>query len=664
MITLRLGQHHLETHEAAALIEAIGRQEKSCDTVWFSTLYGYPPLLVQQEAADKMAAAAALFRQAGIGVSMQVSNTLGHGEYMKSKDCSGLVYDGSPAEHMVGANGEAAGYCFCWRGEHFRRYLEDSLALYAQVKPDVVWFDDDLRADNHYPVEYGCYCDHCISGFNAIYGTSFSRASLVREINYGNPIWRQRFIDYCRQGMAELVESLVKAIMRVSPESRFGMQYSHWCNYMGSNDNHILNAIKKASGHVAQVRPGGGYYHDKNPLEQFAKTMRLACTSSLLPDEIVDRKAEIENLPDVAFGKSIGGTLIESTLHLACGCTGLTYATLMNPNEPLAWHEKMLAGFSQIRPYWEKLADVSRHAYRSGLTIFHGEAPHRKKLSAEEAPFSWINFPYENNTKLMIVGIPVTHDQHKPAAYLLHHEMIDHLTDRDIAYLLTQPVLADAASVQKLYDRGYRDCFRLTLKPQPAGPAFERFMDHHVNGTAGMRFAESPFFTVPMPKYVLEAKDDTTDILGETCYGITEETLGGSAALTQVYQADGTPAARWAVFGYCLWNDIISTAKRNQILNALDTLCPLPAKLISAEQAAVIPSVDSCGRTVSVTVASASPGGTEELELLIRSPRSTVPVLMSTRYQPIEPLKTEQSEGSLLLTLPPLQPYEIATVFL
>ena len=195
MITLRLGQHHLETHEAAALIEAIGRQEKSCDTVWFSTLYGYPPLLVQQEAADKMAAAAALFRQAAIGVSMQVSNTLGHGEYVKSEDCSGLVYDGSPAEHMVGANGEAAGYCFCWRGEHFRRYLEDSLALYAQVKPDVVWFDDDLRADNHYPVEYGCYCDHCISGFNAIYGTSFSRASLVREINYGNPIWRQRFID-------------------------------------------------------------------------------------------------------------------------------------------------------------------------------------------------------------------------------------------------------------------------------------------------------------------------------------------------------------------------------------------------------------------------------------------------------------------------------------
>ena len=67
---------------------------------------------------------------------------------------------------MVGHRGERADYCFCWRGAHVREYVRQELSLYAAaVQPDTVWIDDDLRATNHFPVEYGCFCETCLAQF-------------------------------------------------------------------------------------------------------------------------------------------------------------------------------------------------------------------------------------------------------------------------------------------------------------------------------------------------------------------------------------------------------------------------------------------------------------------------------------------------------------------
>lgn len=55
--------------------------------------------------------------------------------------------------------------------------------------PDTVWIDDDLRATNHFPVEYGCFCETCLAQFCARYGVEISREALVRAINRGEAVW-------------------------------------------------------------------------------------------------------------------------------------------------------------------------------------------------------------------------------------------------------------------------------------------------------------------------------------------------------------------------------------------------------------------------------------------------------------------------------------------
>ena len=110
MITLRLGKQYNDPKQAKELAEAIVRNPGSCDNVWFTTQFGFPTLETHKAYAKSLQESAKIFRNAGIGVSIQIANTFGHGERVKNHDCSGLVFDGSPAELMVGPKGKSHPY--------------------------------------------------------------------------------------------------------------------------------------------------------------------------------------------------------------------------------------------------------------------------------------------------------------------------------------------------------------------------------------------------------------------------------------------------------------------------------------------------------------------------------------------------------------------------
>lgn len=116
MLTQRLGSRQNDEYMESVL-QIIKDHPGSCDEVWFATEYGFPPLERHAEAVENIIRSADKFRKAGIRVSLQLSNTIGHGEYMANRDCSGLLYEGSEVEHMVDDDGKFAEYCFCWHGK-------------------------------------------------------------------------------------------------------------------------------------------------------------------------------------------------------------------------------------------------------------------------------------------------------------------------------------------------------------------------------------------------------------------------------------------------------------------------------------------------------------------------------------------------------------------
>ena len=157
MLTQRLGSRtQKDPAFIDALIAEITAHPGCCDEVWLATNYGFPSMEVHRQTAETLREVAEKFRKIGIRVSLQLSNSIGHGQYMQSQDCTGLIYDGSPVEHMVGPDGTVAEYCFCWNGKHFREYVMEELRAYVTaIQPHTLWVDDDLRATNHAPVSHG-----------------------------------------------------------------------------------------------------------------------------------------------------------------------------------------------------------------------------------------------------------------------------------------------------------------------------------------------------------------------------------------------------------------------------------------------------------------------------------------------------------------------------
>ena len=673
MLEFRLGLFQAEERYAKELVEAIQRHPGCCDGVWLTTMGYYPPLWKHEEYARQWIESAKLFRDAGLTVSLQIANTIGHGDFDQLEPARGDLFSQGmmPQEgespYMVGSDGTQNIGCFCWRSEQLRSYMCSVVTIYAKVLTLYrLWFDDDLRAHNHAPNKHGCFCDRCIQAFNETHNTHFTREELVWEINYGDPLWRDRYVTFCRRGLYDFTYAMAKACLAVSPDTCFGWEYSHSRHYMGGDDEHVLGALRDASGKEVATRPGGNYYNDKAPWEQYEKGFILSAANSLLEEYVTERLAEIENLPGVVFGKSIGGIINEGTVDLAMGCTGLTFTDVQSCHEPIGYYERIFERLTAARPYWERLSRLSQGAHRGGVAVYVGEAPHLRKLSKGEAPFSWEKLLRERDIQLMRLGVPISYDRGHPTAYLLHHETVDALTDRDIAYLLTQPVITDGACIAKLLERGYAEYFPLT--PIEIGTITEEhFPPCKLNPQkAGLFYNENPYAATPMQRYIFENLNERTTILGEAYNGYhlgDGRRLGACTVVTTLCLPNGQKGVQWAIFGYSIWNDLVSSAKREQILSALDAIGPMPVRLRSEEQAVVIPAVDNEGRVLAVTLSSASQSGTDTMTFTVRNPKGARVYAMGARRAQVPVKLLQCSETEQTLQVDALMPYEIVTVF-
>ena len=672
MLEFRLAFYQMEEARAKELAEAICRHPGCCDGVWLTSMGYYPPLWKHEEYANGWVRAAEIFREAGIPVSMQIANTLGHGDFdqldPQHDDLFSRGVRATPEDdpYMVGPDGTNNIGCFCWRSPGLREYIRGVVKTYvSKLHPDRLWFDDDLRAHHHAPNQHGCFCNRCIADFNALHGASFTRESLVWEINYGDVAWRERFVEFCRQGLYEFTKAIASAACEVAPDTMLGLEHGHSHHYTTQYETHLLDALHDVNPNGVATRPGSSHYNDKAPWGQFEKSFHLSCMNYHAPDYVTERLAEIENLPGVVFGKSIAGIVNEGTLDLAFGCTGLTFTDVQSCHEPMAYYEKIFAALADAREYWNQLSHLSCEHAHGGIAVYTPEKPHLAKLSAQQPAFSWKTMPREKDLLLLRLGVPLSYDATRPGAYLLHHSVVDALTDRDIQFLLTQPVLTDGESVDKLCQRGYADYFALT--PTPIGEITEEhFPPCAANGDkAGLFYTENCYAAAAMNRYVFHGLDLRTEVIGEAhnnCFLGDGQRIGACTVITELKKPAAEKPVKWAIFGYSIWSDIVSSAKRNQILSALDAIAPMPARLLDEEQAALIPCVDQSGATVGVTVSSASQNGTDEMRILVRNPRGKTIRLQSARRR-IGFAVESQTDDSLTLRLDPLLPYEIATFF-
>lgn len=640
----------------------------SFDEVWLATSYGFPPIERHIENANRLAGVARRLREGGIAVSLQLSNSIGHGQYMSSRDCSGLVRPGG-ADPIVGEDGTVSAYCFCWHGKVLRDYLLREVAAYVEaVRPDCLWIDDDFRADNHNPVEYGCFCENCIRRFNTRYGTCFTRAALAKELLHGEGAEvRLRWLSFLREGLADLMREVCRTVHAISPKTDIGLQNaSH--GYTGYGLGFLYDVIREEIGRPPLARPGGGCYEAHDPNDILHKLVDVEYQRRSMPDYITCVAPEIENLPFHYTGKTPASTALETSLYLASGSTDMTYSMMMHTPEPSAFYERYFRLFAETRPYWDRLSEVAKQSTGGGISYAVAHDFYTREIGAEGGIAEYARESYHGADPLLRTGLPITFSQAAGAPLLLHPETADAMSDEEIRTLLASRVITDGETIALLQKRGFFANIKVhSVDNKTALLLRERYVSHRLtDGLVPNSFTSSVHTPGRNAVYSFEALPKTAEVLG---------TYENTAALAPFYGGEHPygvssfllptqEGGMLAVFGIGLWKGNISSSRYRLLLRAADLLAEggLPALLETPEQVLLSPRVRRDGsRTLAVSVTNLTIAPIEGLRIRVRRAEGTP--IFAGQYEASVCLPAEQAEDGVLLTLPAIAPYSVATVF-
>ncbi len=664
-ITQRVWEIHKSPAELDAYLTMLARQRGACDEVWFATDYGFPPLGVHQKSAALMASAADRFRAQGIVPSMQISNTLGHGDYLKYLDFKGIAW-----QRMVGSDGGEAPYCNCPRDPAFLAYLDQSTRAYCAWQPVSVWIDDDLRMHNHSPVSHGCFCARCLAEFNVEVHGDWTRESLVEALNAGNDLpTRSAWLEFGRSSLVGVARVVAEAVKAVAPDCRLGLQHCDpaWGGYNGPDWAPVFKILAQVSGKPVGSRPGGGVYVDHAPREMLGKAVFGGLQNSRLPDCVDDSRTEVENLPGTVTGKSARGTVLESTLALAFGCNGLTFTPLMFTHEELAWHERVMAEIAAWRPFWLRYLEVGPGSQPAGLTIALSRRFTHRELGKNEHPFAWASAQLGSVPQLLTMGLPLCWERRGESrksnvesptsglksndGVLLHPNAVDGMDQGEIEELLGKGVITDGETMRRLQWRGFGSSFPVDVVEAEVQDAYQKFTDDGLNG----RYAGS---SVNLGGLWQAYKVCAVKPRGSTRILSHYTQPDGAVSSPATVAVETAQGGRWVIFGQGCWNPVLTTAQRAQRLAAADWVGGgLPAVLETPAQVVVIPRVDARGQLVSVLLMNVSLDATPALTLVLRQTGGCVNwSWIRPEDQPVEVVMGQT------ITLPPLAPWGVGAL--
>lgn len=658
MLIQRLGNNNQKNQDYIdEFIGMVKNNRGCCDEVWLSTLYGFPPVKEHVRTAEILAVSAKKLKENGIKVSLQISNTIGHGAYISYLDCSALAGEGSVAEKMVGIDGEIADYCFCWNGENFRKYTIESILAYTVINPENVWIDDDLRVFNHSPVNFGCFCDDCIKKFNVKYRHNFTREQLKDKILYSDMQVRREYVEFTKQSLGKFVYDICKAFHDKCPDASFGYQYGDLKTELLFGSEFVFENMYKASGKKPKARPGGGNYNDYEPMLIVNKCMHINYLNANLPDYVEVRCPEIENTPDVVFGKSVNGTCLETSLYLAYGNNEMSYAAMMRSYEPMSFYNELLAEFSKQRSYWETLIKLNKNTRQSGLRYILAKSNAGKKFLPGEGVGGFHANVYMKLNGFCRTAIPVSFEKCGDV-YLLDNVNAGILDEEELKGLLNKNVIMDSEAFGIVNSR--LKAFDIKVEKMDSDLSLtvhENAVDHVVNENAFCRrWAPSCWTGVLKPDILFNT--DGAEIVSEYVSDKDENKKVGAAAC--IIKSGNY---KWAIFADDLWNCTISKDKRNQIVNVANYLCDESIKVFvnSNHQGILMPRENENGEITSVSFFNYTVGCERKIEFKIRRPAGSKFFFISQEQEKTE-LKAVKDKDSVTVCADKLSAFTVGTI--
>ncbi len=650
MYTHRLSENFLRNEDRMdGFFDGLKKYPNSCHEIWVASLYGFPKIEAHQKLADDVQDVVKRFRDEGIRVSLQISNTLGHSASCLSYNNEGLFYEGSDV-YKVGIDGTVSNYTVCPTSPEFQKYLSEELKVYLlAIQPDGIWIDDDLRQ----PLAFCCYCDRCMEIFNKQNGLNINREELAEAMNIDTAM-RDKWVRFNAWKVTNVMRIISEACLKYSPRTYVALQNGMNGYITGPWQKSMFETVYDITKKEPRYRPGGGAYNDKDPNEFFLKSVSFAHQTRYMPDVVKDIRPEIENLPDVVYGKSLAGQLFETAYYFAsASATSMSYATMMRTYEPMSWLNLQLRDMSANYKYFSRLAKVNEETKMGGVELYIPDTPWVRE---SDSPFGWSEVRMNEGIELMRCAIPTSLYKNNRGAYFLHGAHAEEMTDKEIEELLSKNVFCDGRSIEFLIKRGFGDKLGIKVELKNIRQYLESFLNHPINKDMENEEWSISFF-----------HPENHVIIGEKIEPVTEYrsridgSFGGVASAVIETKAGG----KWFVAGYTPWTfkGILSFNKRNQYINALEYIgAKVDAILLDRIQAQVFPRINDKGETVAVSVVNTTIGESEELHVLIKNPAGERFIFCQINGEFIS-IEAEKTPEGTVVTVPSIRPWGVGTIF-
>lgn len=336
-----------------------------CDETWFDALEGFPILEAHHQQAAKMIEPAAAIRKLGIAVSIEMCS-LGHGDIFMKCDVGAVDNWGV----WTGSTGVACKECFCPRDEKVVKYLSEVAAIYCEaIKPDTLWIDDDLRAINHRPATdgslMGCWCERCVGDFAKQEGKQWKREELAKACKDDAKLFK-RWEEFQFGSLAEVARSIAKEVLKVSPDTRFGIEQCAWHD---DGQAVIYEALKAESGKATRCRPGGGAYADYDPYRHLEKAYGSNWQKKTLENAPIEQFLhEIETYPRMVGMRTGKGVILEELEAFAAGCDAMSFFIMATYKDPAKeYGERLFKPIAEKRKYIEAFVKANEGTLPAGL---------------------------------------------------------------------------------------------------------------------------------------------------------------------------------------------------------------------------------------------------------------------------------------------------------
>lgn len=501
-------------------------------------------------------------RGMGVGIEINMLYTVGHMYYPRDGE-----FDFDRCVEIDGNESESTA---CSLDDRLHAYIREIYTLYAQLKPDRIHIDDDLRSMKL--AGPACFCDKHLKLLSEKVGRSVTREEVRQALcsdGFEKNELRIAALDMLQSDLVRVIRTVTETVHAVSPGTEIGVMTGGYPLVALDRDLHEFFRKVQGMG-VSSVRLGMTYYRDSALRDVPYAFSNPMIQRSLIDNDAISLQPEIENDIYTFMNKSNATTDLQMVWCLSNGFKNMQLNLFSSVDTVLEDYDSIVGLFEKHMPLYNKISELIPEGKRTGGVAIPRSCKTLKvkrvkgglpDLMNRDAWYNW----------LLQTGFPIGYDWDAADHIVLEGDDVLAFSDEMIDCILKKGALLDARAAECLLYRGYGERIGIE-KAEPLKREFfgEVFTDEAENGKYRGAHDSDYLVNVLVPP---DAISEITYRPGarQLSYIIDRHKNKVAPGVTLYENKQGE---RFCIvpYGQCFWFDftMITYKKREQLSGALE----------------------------------------------------------------------------------------------